>query len=101
MRRSPQRRAREGIELRATAVTRFEHQGERIAVSLGDGATISASLLVAADGARSRVREQAGIATHGWAYGQSAIVTTVAHERDHTAAPRSISCPPGRSRSCR
>ena len=44
---------------------------------------MAASLLVAADGARSRVREQAGIATHGWSYGQSAIVTTVAHEREH------------------
>jgi 2-octaprenyl-6-methoxyphenol hydroxylase len=39
--------------------------------------------LVAADGARSRVREQAGIKTIGWNYGQAAIVTTVAHERDH------------------
>src|SRR5207253_11246527 len=62
---------------------RFENQGRRIAVSFGDGATISAALLVAADGARSRLREQAGIATHGWSYGQSAIVTTVAHERAH------------------
>ena len=34
--------------------------------------------------ARAReIREQAGIATHGWNYDQSAIVTTVAHEREH------------------
>ncbi|MEJ0074123.1 MAG: ubiquinone biosynthesis hydroxylase [Alphaproteobacteria bacterium] len=72
----------QGIELRATAVTGFECGGSRIGVSLGDGG-LSAALLVAADGARSRVREQAGIATHGWNYGQSAIVTTVAHERPH------------------
>lgn len=72
----------QGIELRATAVTGFAHDGSRIAVSLGDG-DVSAALLVAADGAKSRVREQAGIATHGWNYGQSAIVTTVAHERPH------------------
>jgi 2-octaprenyl-6-methoxyphenol hydroxylase len=72
----------QGIELRATAVTGFEHAGARINVSLGDG-DVSAALLVAADGAKSRVREQAGIATHGWNYGQSAIVTTVAHERPH------------------
>jgi 2-octaprenyl-6-methoxyphenol hydroxylase len=72
----------QGIELRATAVTNFAYEGSRIAVSLGDG-DVSAVLLVAADGAKSRVREQAGIATHGWNYGQSAIVTTVAHERSH------------------
>ena len=45
--------------------------------------TIDASLLVAADGARSKLRERAGIATHGWDYGQSGIVATVGHERDH------------------
>src|SRR5882724_7134020 len=72
----------EGIELRATTVRRFEHRG-RIIVEFGDGRMTSAALLVAADGARSGVREQAGIATHGWSYGQSAIVTTVAHEREH------------------
>jgi 2-octaprenyl-6-methoxyphenol hydroxylase len=44
---------------------------------------LNARLLVAADGARSSIRERAGIAVHGWNYGQSAIVTTVGHERDH------------------
>jgi 2-octaprenyl-6-methoxyphenol hydroxylase len=73
----------EGIALRATAVTRFENDGHRIVVSFNDGTTTTASLLVAADGARSVLREQAGIATHGWSYGQSAIVCTVAHEREH------------------
>jgi 2-octaprenyl-6-methoxyphenol hydroxylase len=52
-------------------------------VRLADGVTVAARLLVAADGARSLIRERAGIASHGWSYGQSAIVTTVAHERDH------------------
>ena len=56
---------------------------KHIDVMLADGAAISARLLVGADGARSVIREQAGIVTHGWNYGQSAIVTTVGHERDH------------------
>lgn len=71
-----------GIDLRATAVETFSY-GRGIDVRLADGAEISARLLVGADGARSAIRETAGIATHGWSYDQSAIVTTVAHERDH------------------
>jgi 2-octaprenyl-6-methoxyphenol hydroxylase len=73
----------EGIDLRATPVAGFEQRSGGIDVTLGDGNTIEASLLVAADGARSKLRERAGIATHGWDYDQSGIVVTVGHERDH------------------
>ena len=77
-------KAREArVTLIATGVERFAHDGERVYATLTDGRAIAARLLAAADGARSTVRTQAGIATHGWQYGQSAIVTTVAHERDH------------------
>ena len=71
-----------GVVLIPRAVAGYEVVGERVSVRVG-AATISAALLIAADGARSRLRELAGIATYGWSYGQSAIVTTVAHERDH------------------
>ncbi len=54
-----------------------------IEVHLADGETIATRLLVAADAARSPIRERAGIASVGWGYGQSGIVTTVAHEREH------------------
>src|ERR1700728_1411479 len=73
----------EGIELRATAVATFDRRGQGIDVTLADGGVIEASLLVAADGARSKLRERARIATHGWEYDQSGIVVTVGHERDH------------------
>ena len=73
----------EGIDLRATAVTDFMTKPDGIEVTLSDGTSIEANLLVAADGARSRLRERAGIATHGWEYDQSGIVVTVGHERDH------------------
>src|SRR5207247_272466 len=46
-------------------------------------ALIATRRLVAADGARSQIRQRAGIASHGWSYPQSSVVTTVAHERDH------------------
>jgi 2-octaprenyl-6-methoxyphenol hydroxylase len=77
------RAAADGIDLRATTVKGFETRPGAVDVTLGDGNTIDASLLVAADGARSRLRERAGIATHGWDYDQSGIVVTVGHERDH------------------
>jgi 2-octaprenyl-6-methoxyphenol hydroxylase len=75
----------EGVTLVSAAVDTFSDAAHRssLTVTLGDGAVWQARLLVAADGARSRVRERAGIATHGWSYDQSAIVTTVTHERDH------------------
>jgi 2-octaprenyl-6-methoxyphenol hydroxylase len=73
----------EGVELRATAVTTFDSRPDGVTVTLGDGSVIEAALLVAADGARSKLRERAGIATHGWDYDQSGIVVTVGHERDH------------------
>jgi 2-octaprenyl-6-methoxyphenol hydroxylase len=73
----------EGVTLLASAIARFEYDGEHVEAALANGEKISARLLVAADGARSKIREQAGIAQHGWMYGQSAIVTTVAHEREH------------------
>jgi 2-octaprenyl-6-methoxyphenol hydroxylase len=73
----------DGVALLPAAVKAIETAGPRIVTALDDGSTWSTPLIVAADGARSRVRDLAGIATVGWSYGQSAIVTTVAHERDH------------------
>ena len=73
----------EGIELNAVAVSSYDVQGEGTRVTLSDGRMIDASLLIAADGAKSKLRERAGIATHGWDYDQSGIVVTVGHERDH------------------
>jgi 2-octaprenyl-6-methoxyphenol hydroxylase len=84
-----------GVDLRATAVTGFDNTANAIIVQLADGANISARLLVGADGARSQIRERAGIATHGWSYNQSAIVTTVAHEREHNGRAEEHFLPAG------
>jgi 2-octaprenyl-6-methoxyphenol hydroxylase len=73
----------EGVALRPAAVADLEVASNRVDVRSSDGDTFAVRLLVAADGAHSAIRERAGIASHGWSYGQSAIVTTVAHERDH------------------
>jgi 2-octaprenyl-6-methoxyphenol hydroxylase len=89
-------RAREaGVELRAGAVAEFAANARGIDVQLKDGDTISARLLVGADGAKSAVRDVANIAIHGWDYDQSAIVTTVAHERDHNGRAEEHFLPAG------
>src|ERR1700721_2420287 len=80
-----------GVDLRAAAVTEFASRGDGVTVTLADGSVIEASLLVAADGARSKLRERAGIATHGWEYDQSGIVVTVGQERDHHGGAEGIS----------
>jgi 2-octaprenyl-6-methoxyphenol hydroxylase len=73
-----------GIVLTPAPVRAFRVGAAGAALAtLGDGTTVAADLVVGADGARSRLRALAGIATYGWSYGQSAIVTTVGHARDH------------------
>ena len=84
-----------GVELRATPVAGFAAGANSTEVQFADGETITARLLVGADGARSLIREQAGIATHGWNYDQSAIVTTVAHEREHNGRAEEHFLPAG------
>jgi len=73
----------DGVGVSAASVTDFAARRDGVDVTLSDGRVIAASLLVAADGARSKLRERAGIATHGWDYDQSGIVVTVGHQRDH------------------
>src|SRR5690349_6550780 len=84
-----------GIELRATSIAGFATEPNSINVRFADDEAITAHLLVGADGAHSLVREQAGIPTHGWNYDQSAIVTTVAHERDHNGRAEEHFLPAG------
>jgi len=85
--RALEAKARElGIKLLASAVmppSTPAKGADDVAVQLADGSSVSARLLVAADGAHSAIREGAGIGTHGWSYSQSAIVTNVNHEREH------------------
>jgi 2-octaprenyl-6-methoxyphenol hydroxylase len=78
-----ERAAAQSIEMRSDAVSRYANQAGSVAVELADGTSIAADLLVAADGAKSALRERAGIPFYGWDYDQSGIVVTVSHERDH------------------
>ena len=53
------------------------------ALTLTTGARSSARLVAAADGSRSKLRALADIADDELVDGQSGIVATIAHERDH------------------
>lgn len=67
-------------------VVKTNYQADGVAIELNIGGelqTIRTSLIVAADGARSRIREAAGIKTHGWQYWQSCIVAFVKPEKSH------------------
>lgn len=61
-------------------VTRDEHRFE---LTLASGEKFWPDLLIGADGARSFVREAAGIAISSWPHAQKAFVTCLSPEREH------------------
>ncbi|MGB3540632.1 MAG: ubiquinone biosynthesis hydroxylase [Mesorhizobium sp.] len=91
-----QRASELGIDIiEGVGVSAFDATGTGVTVHLADGATISARLLVAADGVNSKLREMAGIKTVKWQYGQSGIVCTVGHERPHNGRAEEHFLPAG------
>jgi 2-octaprenyl-6-methoxyphenol hydroxylase len=70
------------ITLIKARITGFDQEPSRVTLTTSDGPRAT-RLLVAADGARSVLRERAGISFYGWGYGQSAIVATIGHEEPH------------------
>jgi len=75
--------AAQGVERIAGAVEGFAAGPFVATLTLAGGAEVRARLIVAADGARSKLRALADIAATGWPTGQSGIVATIAHEREH------------------
>jgi 2-octaprenyl-6-methoxyphenol hydroxylase len=73
-----------GIDrLAPETVSDFEADAFCIRTKLKSAARVEGSLLVAADGKVSRLRERAGIKCVSWSYPQLGIVTTVAHAKPH------------------
>ena len=73
-----------GLEVIAPASLAAVDAGPgRATVTLSNGRSLSAPLVVGAEGRGSRVRSAAGIDTIGWGYGQSGVVATVRLARDH------------------
>lgn len=72
---------------------RPDDHGQR--VILKDGRVCSAPLVVAADGARSRLRTLAGIEAEAHDTGHQAVVTTVRVSRSHGGVARQVFLPSG------
>ena len=65
------------------SVTSVSITGDGAYVGLEGGGKLTAKLVVGADGAHSKVRQLAGIATRGWSYAQKGVVATVKTELPH------------------
>lgn len=64
-------------------VTALQHDASQASVSLADGRSLRAQLVVAADSRFSTVRKMAGIGARMLDFGRTAIVCRMQHERDH------------------
>jgi 2-octaprenylphenol hydroxylase len=82
--------ARAGVAIFRQVVASLEPGGAHATLALLEGRSLSARLVIGADGADSAMRRLAGIETRGWGYAQEALVTHVRTERPHqdTAAAR-------------
>ncbi len=72
-----------GVALRATSVTNDRLEDEGRTISLADGGSLRADLLVAADGRPSPIRSRARIGVSRHDYGQNGLVATLQLERPH------------------
>ena len=66
-----------------------------VTVTLASGRQVTAGLLVGCDGRGSGVARRAGIRRLGWGYGQTALVTAIAHDRDHQGVAQQVFMPSG------
>lgn len=66
-----------------------------VRVTLDDGSEMAARLLVGADGRSSGTARRAGIKRIGWAYGQTALVCAVKHEKPHNGTAYQFFMPSG------
>ena len=66
-----------------------------VSVTLASGRVLRARVLVGCEGRASGVAARAGIKRTGWGYGQTALVTAIAHEKDHQGIAHQFFMPAG------
>lgn len=84
-----------GVELISGESVVAQEVGEGVSVTLASGRSLRARVLVGCDGRGSGVALRAGIKRTGWGYGQTALVTAIAHEADHGGVAQQYFLPSG------
>ena len=84
-----------GVERRTDALVGLQVAPDHVEARLASGERIRVALLVGADGARSRVRDLAGIGLDVLDYEQTAVVAAVRTERPHEHTARQRFMPTG------
>lgn len=85
----------EVVLLAPAATAAVTRSATGVAVTLEDGRSITAPVMVAADGRGSPLRVAAGIRLAEWHYDAVSLVTTIAHERAHGGVAFEIFLPTG------
>ncbi len=81
--------------LSGESVVAQEVTASGVTVTLGSGRSLTARLLIGCDGRGSGTAERAGIKRSGWGYGQTALVTAIAHEKPHHGIAHQYFMPSG------
>ena len=77
-------RTKNNIEfLSSHHIKAWDFKTDSSAITLGNGKTLTSTLMIAADGRNSQTRQSAGIETTKKSFGQSALVTTIEHSLPH------------------
>ncbi|WP_226779795.1 UbiH/UbiF/VisC/COQ6 family ubiquinone biosynthesis hydroxylase [Oceaniglobus trochenteri] len=81
--------------LSGRSVTAQSVDDRGVSVTLDDGSACRAALLIGCDGRNSGTARRAGIRYTGWSYGQTALVTAIAHGQPHNGIAHQFFMPEG------
>ncbi len=79
----------------AREVRQLTRDASHVNATLDNGQTITAQLLIGADGKQSRIRRELDIESVEWDYDQTAIVCTIAHDKPHNGLAQERFLPAG------
>nr|WP_253913436.1 FAD-dependent monooxygenase [Pseudoruegeria sp. HB172150] len=82
-------------QITGTDVTGHEVTEANATVTLSDGRTLTAKMIVGADGMASPTAQRAGIGRMGWSYSQTSFSCAIAHDRPHHGIAHQFFMPPG------